>query len=152
MGLTDKTISYSLRNCDEAKGVVVRVEGDLQAILLKKRIREPSCSQVKVRECLILKLKDQKIGMIVHFPYSDVQLYVFQKYRNKGYMSSLIKDGFLKQLWPDITSCRIVNHEEYDRVKHLLNIAGYSVRKESKEEHDAYLDQMNYLNHMGWRL
>ena len=89
--------------------------------------------------------KDKKVGIIVHFPDSDVQLFVFKKDRNKGYMSRLINGGFLKRLWPDITESQITNPTEFERIKHLLNIAGYSVRKEPAVKQRAHAP-----GHINW--
>lgn len=147
--MTDKTISYSLRNCDISKGKVVREVDSLKAILITKRIREPiwtnkerkSCS--KVYNCLVLLCNDKKVGMIVRFPRSDVHLFIFEKYRDKRYMSRLIDNGLLKQLWSDIDECHIVNMEEFNRIEHLLHIAGFSVCEESYKEYEEY--QRRYL-------
>lgn len=149
--MRDETLSYSLRNCDETKGTVVREDGDLKAILLKKRIRysNPIGFDTKtgsgIYELLVLTHEGKKVGGVLHCPHTDVHFHVFKQYRNKGYLSRLIRDGFLKSLWPDVTTCTIVNIEEYERIEHLITIAGFSVHEDSVKAHERELERLRSL-------
>ena len=61
----------------------------------------------------------------------DIHAYVLRKYRNQHIVSRLTDNGFLKELWPDVNSVTCADLNNYDKVKHLAEIAGYSLNDES---------------------
>lgn len=129
--MTDKTLSYVLRSIDVSKGEIVREVDDLTAVLIKNHktvMHQTNGRYVGLYDYLILLCGGKKAGIILKCDSVDIHTYVFRNYRNQHIVSKLTRDGFLKRLWPDIDSVTCVNWEEYDRIKHLAEIAGFWLR------------------------
>lgn len=129
--MTNNTLSYVLRNIDLTKGVLVRTVGNLNAILIEnhKTVTTNSYGRfVGFYDYLILLKDREKVGIILKCDSVDVHVYVYPKYREQHIVSTLIGDGFLKELWPDIDSVTCANYKEYERIKYLAEIAGFELR------------------------
>ena len=130
--MTDKTLSYVLRSIDVSKGEIVREVDGLKAVLVKNHktvVHQRNGTYVGVYEYLVLLCDNEKAGIILKCDSVDIHTYVFRKYRNQHIVSNLTRDGFLKKLWPDIDSVTCVNWDEYDRIRHLAEIAGFWLRE-----------------------
>ena len=70
---------------------------------------------------------NKRVGIILNCGDSDIHCYTLKKYRNKGYMSNLMKSGVIKKVWPEIKSITSIHYPgsaEYEIVKHLASLAG----------------------------
>ena len=126
--MTDKTLSYVLRAIDISKGKVVRKVDNLTAVLVnnhKTVNHQTNGRYVGLYDYLVLLCNGKKSGIILKCGSVDIHTYVFHNYRNQHIVSRLTGNGFLKELWPDIESVTCVNREEYERIKHLAEIAGF---------------------------
>ena len=129
--MTNSTLSHVLRNIDLAKGALVRTVGTLEAVLIEnhKTVEINSNGRfVGFYDYLILLKDGEKAGIILKCESVDIHVYVYPKYRRQRIVSRLSGNGFLKELWPDIDSVTCANHDEYERVKYLAEIAGFSLR------------------------
>ena|GEM_PF-1314442 len=64
---------------------------------------------------------------------NDVHWHVLEPFRGQHWLSNALRTGYLKKLWPEITSITCINSEsvdEYDKTVHLAELAGLSVREE----------------------
>ena len=128
--MTNKTLSYVLRNIDLSKGKLVRTVGDLDAFLIEnhKTVRNYGNGKiVDFFDYLILLKNGTKVGIILKCDSVDIHVYVYPKYREQHVVSRLTENGFLKELWSDIDSVTCANSNEYDRIKYLAEIAGFKL-------------------------
>ena len=129
--MTNDELSYFLRNVDFSTGCIVRTVDNLEAILLENHetvTTNSGCRYVGYYDYLILLKDGVKVGIINKCDFEDIHVYVYEKYRNQHIVSKLIRDGFLKKLWPDINSVTCANKSEYEKIKHLAEIAGFYLR------------------------
>ena len=122
--MTNEQLSYVLKKMDLSEGKSVRVVDDLESILVEnhKTVTRDNGRQHTGHYDYLVLLKCDSI---------DVHAYVYRKYRNQHIVSRLTNNGFLKELWPDIDSVTCANPYNYDKVKYLAEIAGYTLRKRS---------------------
>lgn len=129
--MTNDTLSHVLRNIDLSKGRIVRSVDNLDAVLIENHRTVTTNSgrrYIGYYDYLVLLKDGEKTGIILKCDFVDVHVYVYPKYRNQHIVSRLTGDGFLKELWSDIESVTCANRWEYDRVKHLAEIAGFPLR------------------------
>lgn len=129
--MTDRTLSYVLRSLDISKGTIVREVDNLTAVLFNDHrtvVVRPNGRYVDRYDYLVLLCDGKKAGIILKCGSVDIHTYVYQRYRKQHIVSRLTRDGFLKKLWPDIDSVTCVNSDEYERIKHLAEIAGFWLR------------------------
>ena len=132
--MTNEQLSYVLKKMDLSEGKSVRVVDDLEAILVEnhKTVTRDNGRQHTGHYDYLVLLKDgKKAGILLKCDSIDVHAYVYRKYRNQHIVSRLTNNGFLKELWPDIDSVTCANPYNYDKVKYLAEIAGYTLRKRS---------------------
>lgn len=130
--MTNDTLNRVLVSSYISQGQVVRKIGDIEVILLKKRTTtlcgDRTTKVSGVYTYLFILYKGQRAAIILKCDSVDIHCYVRPWYRDKHILSNAIRGHFLKKLWPDIDSVTCVNRDEYDRIKHLAEIAGYRVR------------------------
>lgn len=129
--MKNETLSRVLRGIDVSKGHIVRTVDDLKAVLLENHKTVTTNSgyrYVGYYDYIILMKEETKAGIILKCDFEDVHVYVFPRFRNQHIVSRITGEGFLKKLWPEIETVTCANKEEYERIKHLAEIAGYSLR------------------------
>ena len=129
--MTNNQLSHVLKKMDLSEGESVRVVDDLEAVLMKDHktvTRINGHQHTSYYDYLVLLKGGEKAGILLKCDSIDVHAYVYQKYRNQHIVSRLTDNGFLKELWPDIDSVTCADLNNYDKVKHLAEIAGYSLR------------------------
>lgn len=131
--MTNSTLSRVLTNTDLSKGTLVKKVGELEAILLTKKTTALMGDRVKkdtsTYTYLFITNNGTRVAIILKCDMVDVHFYVYPKYRGRHYLSSIIGDGFLKQLWPDIKSISSVDSSQDEMIKHLAEISGYEYRE-----------------------
>lgn len=133
--MTNRTLSYILRGIDLSSGKLVRRVGNLTAILIENHKSEVKASfgiVSTVNDYLVLLKDGAKAGIILKCGTVDIHVYVYPKYRKQHIVRRLISDGFLKDLWSDIESVSCVNWAEFHAIKHLAEIAGFSLANEQQ--------------------
>ena len=116
-----------LRNIDLSRGYLVRTVNDLEAVHIENHktvTTNSGCRYVGYYDYLVLL----KAGIILKCDSIDIRIYVYPKYRDQQIVSKLTGEGFLKKLWPDIESITCANRSEYQKIKHLAEIAGFYLR------------------------
>lgn len=116
---------------DLSEGESVRVVDDLEAILVQDHATRTVANHRRYthyHDYLVLLKGGEKAGILLNCDSVDIHAYVLRKYRNQHIVSRLTDNGFLKKLWPDVTSVTCADLNNYDKVKHLAQIAGYSLR------------------------
>ena len=129
--MTNDTLSHILRNIDLSKGYLVRTENNLEAVLIEnhKTVTINSGRRYIEYYDYVILLKDGlKVGIIMKCEFEDIHVYVYPKFRNQHIVSKLTGDGFLKKLWPDINSVTCANKREYNKIKYLVENAGFYLR------------------------
>ena len=130
--MTNLTLSRVLTTTDLSKGTVVKRVGNLEAILLTKKSTVLMGDRVKTDTdtytYLFITYEGQRVAIILKCGMVDVHFYVYPKYRGKHYLSSIIGDGFLKELWPDVRSISSVDSSQDEMIKHLAKISGFEYR------------------------
>ncbi len=132
--MTNIQLSYILKNMDLSEGESVRVVDDLEAILMKDHATRTVTDhrrRTHYHDYLVLLKSREKAGILLNCDSKDIHAYVLRKYRNQHIVSRLTDNGFLKELWPDVNSVTCADLNNYDKVKHLAEIAGYSLRDTS---------------------
>ena len=132
--MTNIQLSYILKNMNLSEGKSVRVVDDLEAILMKDhetRTVTDHRRRIHYHDYLVLLKGGEKAGILLNCDSKDIHAYVLRKYRNQHIVSRLTDNGFLKELWPDVNSVTCADLNNYDKVKHLAEIAGYSLNDES---------------------
>ena len=131
--MTNLTLSRVLTTTDLSKGTVVKRVGNLEAILLTKKSTVLMGDRVKTDTdtytYLFITYEGQRVAIILKCGMVDVHFYVYPKYRGKHYLSSIIGDGFLKELWPDVRSISSVDYSQDEMIKHLAKISGFEYRE-----------------------
>ena len=131
--MTNLTLSRVLTTTDLRKGTVVKRVGNLEAILLTKKSTVLMGDRVKTDTdtytYLFITYEGQRVAIILKCGMVDVHFYVYPKYRGKHYLSSIIGDGFLKELWPDVRSISSVDSSQDEMIKHLAKISGFEYRE-----------------------
>ena len=131
--MTNLTLSRVLTTTDLSKGTVVKRVGNLEAILLTKKSTVLMGDRVKTDTdtytYLFITYEGQRVAIILKCGMVDVHFYVYPKYRGKHYLSSIIGDGFLKELWPDVRSISSVDSSQDEIIKHLAKISGFEYRE-----------------------
>ena len=131
--MTNLTLSRVLTTTDLSKGTVVKRVGNLEAILLTKKSTVLMGDRVKTDTdtytYLFITYEGQRVAIILKCGMVDVHFYVYPKYRGKHYLSSIIGDGFLKELWPDVRSISSVDSSQDEMIKHLAKISGFEYRE-----------------------
>ena len=131
--MTNLTLSRVLTTTDLSKGTVVKRVGNLEAILLTKKSTVLMGDRVKTDTdtytYLFITYEGQRVAIILKCGMVDVHFYVYPKYRGKHYLSSIIGDGFLKELWPDVRSISSVDYSQDKMIKHLAKISGFEYRE-----------------------
>ena len=129
--MTNDTLSHILRNIDLSRGYLVRTVNDLEAVLIENHktvTTNSGCRYVGYYDYLVLLKAGMKAGIILKCDSVDIHVYVYPKYRDQQIVSKLTGEGFLKKLWPDIESVTCANRSEYQKIKHLAEIAGFYLR------------------------
>ena len=131
--MTNLTLSRVLTTTDLSKGTVVKRVGNLEAILLTKKSTVLMGDRVKTDTdtytYLFITYEGQRVAIILKCGMVDVHFYVYPKYRGRHYLSSIIGDGFLKELWPDVRSISSVDSSQDEMIKHLAKISGFEYRE-----------------------
>jgi hypothetical protein len=128
--MTDITLSHVLRAIDINKGAVVREVDNLKAVLVnghKTVTKVNGKLYVDYNNYLVFLCNEKKVGGLLQCGTVDIHAYMFHQYRDQRIVSRLIGDGFLKKLWPNMRYVTCVNLDEYDRIKHLVEIAGFQL-------------------------
>lgn len=129
--MTNDTLSHVLRNIDLSKGHLVRTVDNLEAILIENhKTVETNFDRryIGYYDYLILLKDGVKTGIILKCGCVDIHVYVYPKYRDQHIVSKLTGNGFLKELWPDIESVTCANRREYEKIKYLVENAGFYLR------------------------
>lgn len=132
--MTNIQLSHILKNMNLSEGKSVRVVDDLEAILMKDHATRTVTDHRRYThyyDYLVLLKGGEKAGILLKCDSVDIHAYVLRKYRNQHIVSRLTDNGFLKELWPDVNSVTCADLNNYDKVKHLAEIAGYSLRDTS---------------------
>ena len=131
--MTNSTLSRVLTTTDLSKGTVVKKVGDLEAILLTKKttalMGDRVTKHTSIYTYLFITHKGKRVAVILKCDTVDVHFYVYPKYRGNHYLSGIIGDGFLKELWPDVISISSVDSSQNDMIKHLAEISGFDYRE-----------------------
>ena len=131
--MTNLTLSRVLTTTDLSNGTVVKKVGNLEAILLTKKSTVLMSDRVKKDTdsytYLFITHEGQRVAIILKCGMVDVHFYVYPKYRGRHYLSSIIGDGFLKELWPDVRSISSVDSSQDEMIKHLAKISGFEYRE-----------------------
>ena len=131
--MTNSTLSRVLTTTDLSKGTVVKKVGDLEAILLTKKttalMGDRVTKHTSTYTYLFITHEKKRVAVILKCDTVDVHFYVYPKYREKHYLSRIIGDGFLKELWPDVISISSVDSSQNDMIKHLAEISGFDYRE-----------------------
>lgn len=80
-------------------------------------------------EYIFLLHNENRVGGILYQGNGDLHFYIFQKYRNCGFLSEFMRSGWIKKRWPQLKSITCVNYEEKDKIKHLAELADLYVRE-----------------------
>lgn len=129
--MTNNQLYRMLKNMDPSEGRSVRAVDDLEAVLMANHKTVSVTNHQKFthyHDYLVLLKAGEKAGIILNCDSVDVHAYVLRKYRGQHIVSKLTNNGFLKNLWPDIDSVTCANPREYDKLKHLAEIAGFTLR------------------------
>ena len=133
--MTNSTLSRVLTATDLSKGTVVKRAGDLEAILLTKKttalMGDRITKHTSTYTYLFITHNGVRVAVILKCDTVDVHFYVYPKYRGRHYLSSIIGDGFLKELWPDVRSISSVDSSQDSMIKHLAEISGLDYREDS---------------------
>ena len=131
--MTNSTLSRVLTTTDLSKGTVVKKVGDLEAILLTKKttalMGDRVTKHTSTYTYLFITHKGKRVAVILKCDTVDVHFYVYPKYRGNHYLSGIIGDGFLKELWPDVISISSIDSSQNDMIKHLAEISGFDYRE-----------------------
>jgi hypothetical protein len=82
-------------------------------------------------EYVILVDNDVKVGVIVRWGHFDLYWLILEDYREKHYLSNLLRARTLKELWKEnytITCIKSYDEYEYSKTKHLAEIGGYEIK------------------------
>lgn len=128
--MTNKKLSYVLKRIDLSKGRIVRTVDDMQAVLLEDypTYQIYNGKKYESEDTYLILLKNNEKAGILQKLYDDIHAYVLRRYRNQHVLSRLTDNGFLKALWPDITSVTCCNPKESIRIRHLVENSGLTLR------------------------
>lgn len=131
--MLEKSLITVLSKSDISKGEIL-IPG--KAIYLEKKTRlqisgnSPKTDTAIYKYIFILN-KGQRVGGILFCGTSDLHIIIFKKYRNKGFMSEVMKSGWIKKLCPElksITTQHFPNSDEYKKIEHLAMLAELQIR------------------------
>ena len=99
--------------------------------------KPPNEDKDSISEMIILVKDNVRVGGINLAFGPDIHIYMKDQYRGQHIMSSFLKTGIIKQLWPQVTStelCDVHTQEEYDKKRHLAAICNLSIKNAAKIE------------------
>lgn len=123
--MKDKTLSYVLRGTKLSCAQKIFEQNGITGYLFENKTVKYANGCRGRYDFLILTKYERKIGIILKCDTVDVHTYVYKKERGKHYLSDFVRDGKLRNIWSDITTVACTNVEEYDKIKHIAEIAGY---------------------------
>lgn len=136
--MTNKTLSHVLRNLKLENCKWIRDD----VFYTRKTVRQMcyNCDTGNYRtdyskyEFLVIAENGVKKAIILNCDNVDLHWYVFKKYRKKHVLSSVLKSGVIKELWPQITAISCCYEwdddirNKYQMTKYLASLAGLQMK------------------------
>lgn len=135
--MTNETLLALIDRCRISDGEAL-IPG--VAYLFDRDFLEPDAYSRKHRvrhEVIILLYRGKKAGAILRCGTVDVHWTVKEKYQGKHILSDFLRLNVLRTIWPENTETELVDiwcPEEYQRKKHLAELAGLRIKNFAKLE------------------
>lgn len=137
--MKNETLSHilsklELDKCKEISNNVYYIKKDVQ-----ERIYSPELGKYKSTrnkyEFLVVAENEIKKAIILNCDNSDLHWYVFKKFRGQHVLSSILRSGVIKRVWPEIkkVSCCYEWNEDKDKkykmTKYLASLANLELKE-----------------------